>query len=450
MKQPMHAIENTRGLLVIGTSGIRSFIIEQPRRIADELGLDLFLLDKVESRHLSEKWVDDSHFIAADIDSHDPSTMTSIVNEVERRLSGHISAALTFLNPYAQVCGMINDRLGLGGSSEGVIMSAHDKKRARHALEGTPWSTPYSEVFTEEDAVRFQESQDGHSCVIKPSQGGGSALVITDIGDATSARAAFREVTQGLHDFPGREDAGIFILDQNPGILIERQLSGPEVDVEIVLKNGHIIFALVIDNPPTEPRYPMEKGGSAPSILPEVAQKELQDAAQGVCEAIGLANGNAHIEMIMTSEGPKVLEVNARMGGGFVYDLVRNVSDVDLIEAGIRVAMSEPVSLNNVHRQYCDVRYLQPIATGTISLLDGFNSAKASRGVVACAEYKRTGEHVDALPDDFYGWVMAGGPSAAIAEDLVLKALEQIHVKVELSGCETVSQTGLYAQPRLH
>ena len=52
--------------------------------------------------------------------------------------------------------------------------------------------------------------------------------------------------------------------------------------------------------------------------------------------------GVLHVEGKCTSRGPRIIEVNARMGGGRIYEIVRDVWDVDLIEAQLRSCLDVP------------------------------------------------------------------------------------------------------------
>ena len=50
-------------------------------------------------------------------------------------------------------------------------------------------------------------------------------------------------------------------------------------------------------------------------------------------------DGVFHVEAKYTSIGPRIIEVNARMGGGYVWDWVKEVWGVDLVEEALKIAV---------------------------------------------------------------------------------------------------------------
>merc|ERR1740117_2652851 len=98
-------------------------------------------------------------------------------------------------------------------------------------------------------------------------------------------------------------------------MLLEQYLDGPEVDVDVVMSNGKWRYAAVADNGPTLEPYFNETWAVCPSLLPKDQQAALKDLAVKSCDALGLTSGVFHVECKMTSTGPHLIEVNARMGG---------------------------------------------------------------------------------------------------------------------------------------
>ena len=66
---------------------------------------------------------------------------------------------------------------------------------------------------------------------------------------------------------------------------------------------------------------------------PKVPWPGSSTSCVATARAFGLHRGVLHIEGKATSRGPRIVEVNARMGGGRVHEYVRQVWGVDLVEA---------------------------------------------------------------------------------------------------------------------
>lgn len=437
-------------LLLIGTSEGRPFILEETIKTTQALGVELVLVDNPESRAFSRAAVPDANFIGAPIDNHHPEIVADMVERIAQATGDKIDAVITFLNPYAELAGKLVDVLGAAGNTGEAVAAAHTKSKARELLSKIPEiATPYRVVASASEAVTAYAELGGGKFVMKPIHGGGSALVVTDIDSAERAAAVYKEIADGIKNFASRPDAGIFMLDQDPGIMMERQLEGVEVDVELVLENGKVKFWLVSDNPPTGKTYPVEKGSTSPSQLPRAWQESLAQAAGLAVAALGLTSGNMHVEMIATADGPRILEVNARMGGAYVWHLIKVVTGVNLIEQGLRSVLGLSVASHVEPGIVGDGRYLIPEATGRIERLDGLQELIGEPGVMRVLPFKKVGENVDVLPDDFFGWVTTTGRTYAESEGANLAALAKVRIAVRQEDGTLIEQTGAYTHEKV-
>ena len=151
-------------------------------------------------------------------------------------------------------------------------------------------------------------------------------------------------------------------------LMLEEYLDGPEVDVDLIISEGEAVYGAITDNWPTVEPYFNETGSNCPSILPASHQRELMDLAVASVHSLGLqmvrlhagretfhcanaiaacgipvctrnasraahaAQGVFHVELKYTSHGPRLIEVNCRMGGGPVRATNLLVWGVDLVE----------------------------------------------------------------------------------------------------------------------
>jgi biotin carboxylase len=439
-----------RALLLVGTSSSRPFILTEAKRVATELGLDLMLLDKPSARAASQDLVPDSHFIPAAIDDHRESAASEIVGRVaEIAKSRPLAAVISFLNPYAHIAGDIVDRTGAKGLSGRAVEIAHTKSLAREAMAAVPEiATPYRTVRSAEEARQFFREQGGAKIVLKPIKGGGSQGVVTDIASEQEAGAVFDRVDAELKEFMKRPDAGFFNLDQHPGIMAERQLSGPEVDVELIVRDGEVQFSHVSDNAPMDRPYAIEKNSTFSSVLSPAIQAQLVEAAGKAGRTMGLKDGNLHVELMMTPDGPRVLEVNARMGGAFVWEFIRDQTGVSMVEEGIRAALGLSVNPGTRPNTTLEARFMIPAATGRIESIEGLEALEQMPGFVRSRMLHKVGDEIKAAPDDafdYFGYIGVRGKDYPEAMDRTLKALESIKIKIRKADGTLVEQTGAFS-----
>ena len=133
-------------------------------------------------------------------------------------------------------------------------------------------------------------------------------------------------------------------------LLLEEYLDGVEFDVDLVMQDGECLFSSVSQNWPTaEPSF-QETGLHCP---PDHDRKEVRRLVRHVVEtvrAFGLGQGALHVEGKCTSRGPRIVEVNARMGGGRVHEFVEAVWGVDLVEAQLQSCLGLPQNVRPSRR----------------------------------------------------------------------------------------------------
>lgn len=88
--------------------------------------------------------------------------------------------------------------------------------------------------------------------------------------------------------------------------------------------------------------YFNETGSNCPSTLPRSQQMELLDLAVRAVQCMGFVLGVFHTELKYTSRGPRLIEVNARMGGGPVRNTNLLVWGVDLVEQHVTACCGIP------------------------------------------------------------------------------------------------------------
>uniref|UniRef100_A0A7S2WXH8 ATP-grasp domain-containing protein n=1 Tax=Chloropicon primus TaxID=1764295 RepID=A0A7S2WXH8_9CHLO len=86
-----------------------------------------------------------------------------------------------------------------------------------------------------------------------------------------------------------------------------------------------------------------ETGAVTPSLLPESKQEELIEVSKKMLKALGLTCGVMHVELkYTTTNGPQLIEVNSRMGGGPVRSMNLDVWGVDLVEEHLMTTVGLP------------------------------------------------------------------------------------------------------------
>lgn len=135
-------------------------------------------------------------------------------------------------------------------------------------------------------------------------------------------------------------------FSKNNIVLLEERLIGPEVSVESITINGCTHIIAITDKVTTGIPNFVELGHNIPSMLTEEIQVLIKNIVQRAIEAIGIRNGPSHTELIITGQGPKIVEIGARLGGDFITShLVPLATGVNIVKQSLLLAMGKHVSL---------------------------------------------------------------------------------------------------------
>ena len=196
-------------------------------------------------------------------------------------------------------------------------------------------------------------------------------------------------------------------------MLIEQQLQGCEVDVELVLQEGVTYFAAVADNPEVVLPFQVESATTYPSQLSASLQAQCIAHAEAALRTLSYTDGNFHVEMVCTSAGPKIIEVNPRMGGAFVWHAISAAYHVDLVRmgilAGLHRLMATPYTEPN---GVFEARFFIAEKSGTLAQVEGIDRCAALPGVHDVSLWKQAGDAVACPRDDtadYLGFVLVDG-----------------------------------------
>jgi len=237
--------------------------------------------------------------------------------------------------------------------------------------------------------------------VTKPVDGSGS-IGVTAARDRQELRDAF--------------DASIAAA-RNGRVLVQTRVSGPEISIELVFVNGRAHAVAVTDKRTTGPPHFVEEGHSQPSRHPTPCVERAVGLAARAAAALGVDHGTGHAEIMLTEQGPVMIEFGARMGGDRIAtDLVRLSTGVDMTELAIRAALGDPVRVRPTLSRGAAIRFLTA-TPGIVTGVAGIDRARRLGGVVDVDVTAGIGDEVRPLQSsaDRVGHVIATGPDAAAA-----------------------------------
>lgn len=342
--------------------------------------------------------------------------------------SAPLDGALTFWENAVPLCAQLCERFGWAGHAPQAALAARNKLLTRKALDHAKlgkYSPAWAQVRNNRELERAVEKI-GFPLVLKPAWGVKSQFVVR-VDTMQEAKETLEYIKSNM------TPAFDAIYEHGREILAEGYLDGAEVDVDLVVQKGEVKFHAFTDNFPTKEPFFIEAGDAMPSRHEDSDLEAVLTMARDVVRAVGLTDGALHLEAKIEQKGPKLIELNARMGGDYLYDWVKTVWGVDLVEQAARIAAGLPATPKRLAEPKTHLvgKYLIPQHSGVISTL--VVPEKPESGKVHDVTLKKDpGDAVLVPPEGFetVGWVVGKGDTYAEAEENLDDALRKITINI--------------------
>lgn len=210
---------------------------------------------------------------------------------------------------YTHPAALLSHQLGLKGPDPEAVRTCRSKELTRRTLKAraNSLSVNYCVLNNLED-IELAASKLGFPMVLKvSSQAGGAGVeIVSDLAAALSIGRALLE----LDEVDGRPLEG--------RVIAEEYLHGEEFSVEVIDGTTVAITKKFVD-----PEFPcMEIGHMTPAPICVESRSLIAATAEEALMAVNLIIGPAHVEIMLTTNGPKIVEINARAAGDYVPRLV--------------------------------------------------------------------------------------------------------------------------------
>jgi D-alanine-D-alanine ligase len=404
--------------------------------IAKKLGYKIVLLN---SKNDSQKLA--SHFIEADTYNHGE-CVDRVQKFTEEHPKVHIDGAITFWEDDVPLLARLCREYKWTGNTPTAALQTRNKFRQRSRLEQTSLPVPQFHLVRTEDDLSEAIEDIGFPAVLKPVWGSDSEFVVR-VDDADDAERVFKYLKANC-----TEDFNPIFHYNSGQFLYEEYIPGMEISIECIVQFGIPNVTGIIEKLPMEEPYFVERGDVAPARLTDGARAKAVKIAEASLIALGVQESLAHIEMKLSPQGPYLIDIASRMGGDYLHQWVKEIWDIDLIDAGLKIATDQNVNLEWVkYREPQSTlvgRYMIPERSGVITKQRGLLEAKKKHPVYDLNVTKEIGDTVLVPPEGFenMGWVVGTGKTHREAEVQVNDFLRSVDIEiVPFSSISSVGKT---------
>jgi biotin carboxylase len=332
----------------------------------------------------------------------------------EELADAELSGITTYLDAGMVALAELAVRLGLVFHSPSAALALIDKARQREVLAAAGLDVPVCRVVAPGPAAAAVSALTPPvtwPAVLKPrsAQGSRYTFLAADADDAVR-----------LLDALGPDRLEMVVEDYLPGD--DGRAPGPYADyvsVETLVADGQISHLAVTGRFPPAENF-RETGFFVPAALGADEEEAVLALATVAIRALGVTTGCLHTEVKFTPTGPRIIEVNGRVGGG-IPEMLDRAAGMPLLEWTLRIALGEgfrldrPVATERIGYRF----FLQPPAvTATVGSIDGIDAVTAYPGVNGVSVHQRPGAEVD-WRDGSRNHIIAVTGAAADHEELL-------------------------------
>ncbi len=413
---PSQDLKNKTLLVISSPSPKKRFIYNRLK----ELGSKMILMSS------EANWVARQADAFIEADTLEPDDCIAMVEALLKDTK--IDGVITFWENAVPLSAALAERFGWVGHSPAAALNARNKRQTRQALDAAKlsrYSPAWAPIRSPKDLER-EAKRIGFPLVLKPAWGVKSQFVVK-LDSLEEAKKAFDYIKTNMT--PSFDP----IYKHGTEIMAEAYLDGAEIDVDLLVQNGEVKFHAFTDNFPTKEPFFIETGDAMPSRHEDSDLDAVLTMAREVVAALGLSQGALHLEAKITAEGPKLVELNARMGGDYLYDWIKTAWGVDMIAEAARIAVGLPCAPAQLKEAKTHLvgRYLVPPHSGVISGLSVPAERDRSK-VHDITLQKEPGDPVLIPPEGFetIGWLVGKGDTYAEAEENLDEALRGITMNI--------------------
>jgi len=364
----------------------------------------------------------DDHILAS---TRDPEETLQAVIEFFRKNPDHtLDGVITLANDVPVTVATVAEHFGLPTIGLEAARIAADKLLMKKVFTDHNVPTPeFRHVDSIDDILHAAKEWDW-PLVLKPVDGRGARGVLL-LDDQIDIHWAWQE-SMGFSTV-GR-------------LMVEKFITGQQISSESMMVDGKCYTAAYADRNYRRLEqfrpYIIEDGGTQPAKLTAFQRWAINDLVEKAALAMGITNGIAKGDIVMGPDGPCVIEIAARLSGGyFATDQIPMATGVDLVRLAIMLAVDlkvTPEMLKPTVDFGVAIRYFLP-PEGIIKAIHGMEKLAEINGVRKSLMYRQVGDTqptVKAHPDRA-GFVITIGSGREEAQARVEKAIEAIDFDVD-------------------
>jgi phosphoribosylamine-glycine ligase len=307
---------------------------------------------------------------------------------------------ITTYENYVRPTSWIATHLGLPSMPEEAAIACTDKELMRTLFSKAPEqiSPEFKVIHSAQDVIDFANTHD-FPLIIKPANLAKS-LLVTKSADLDELLLNYTKTAEQVEVVYKK-----YAPNVEPKLLIEEFLVGSIHSVDAFVDNQSVVRVLneVVDY---QTGYDIGYDDNfhysriLPSALSSADQEAIRHCAKVGIHALGMKNSPAHVEVILTPKGPRIVEIGAR-NGGYRERMHGLANGIDITGAAIATALGEKPNIASTRTSNCAVLELFPKQAGIFEGINHYEQLRDLESFNYCSIKARIGELVGKSSDGY-------------------------------------------------
>lgn len=393
-----------KAILFIGTN--KSGSSREAIKAAEKLGYLTVLFTSNEKQLEQRKSYPDIHKMIFIDTTNIEEMKAKILKLIDTGLE--FKTIVSFVDPFVHIASILCDEFCQNYTSSKAIEMMEDKEETRNFLKNKPYSPKFYLVKPNESSTIDHK----FPMIVKSPKSTGSKDVLL--------AKNISQLKQHLQ----------FFQNKNPDetIMVEEYIKGPQYLVEALVYKHQIHIIGVIKQEITVGKRFIITGYGVLAKVRKNIQRGLEDVLHSIVKEFNIENGTLHVELRLTKNGWKLIEINPRISGGAMNNMLQAAFGFSLVEETLKLFLGEEPNVEPRHRKFVFTKYVIVERKGILERVIGKNRASKSAGVVNVYVKPRRGTILTPplSMGHRYAYVIAEGDTLAEARKNATNAAKEI------------------------
>jgi biotin carboxylase len=318
----------------------------------------------------------------------------------------------------------LTQALGLPSGDPKTIGRCRDKHQTRTILAAAGVPQAESKLVSSFEEANEAAQKIGYPVIVKP-RALGASYGVSLVSEAAQLKAAFEHARDSTEE-------GVPCYENR--VLVEEYMQGPEVSIDTAWVNGKM-YPMFLARKITGffPHFE-EVGHVLQSSDPLLKDPQFLAVIEQAHQTVGFQNGITHTELRLTRSGPKIVEINARLGGDMIPYIGWFASGINPGQVAVAVACGRKPNVEVKFESTATIHFLYPESDVIVESVHIDNAALPSSVKVA-GSLVSPGQKLRLPPADHvscrYGYVIVHAESPEDCVSVTEQAIGAFNLKAK-------------------